>query len=181
MRSWKHWLIVGGVIGGIFYLSSMPGLRVLPFFSSLFAFLMRFDVYFVRAAQFLAERLPIDTSELGPFQEASHAFYIYAKENPQVIEFLLRKAAHAFVFYALTLVLFFALNRKIKSTPMAILVSAVLASSIGALDEFRQSFTDGRVSSLIDVSINMVGVAIAALSLLFFMYMLSEKNNKENV
>lgn len=67
MRQWKAWMIAGATIGGVFYLSSIPGLRVLPLFSHFFAFLMRFDVYFVRAAQFVAERLPIDTSELGPF------------------------------------------------------------------------------------------------------------------
>lgn len=83
------------------------------------------------------------------------------------------------MFYSLTLVLFFALNRKIASTRNAILLAAVLASAIGALDEFRQSFTEDRVSSLIDVSINMVGVSIAALSLIFFMYMLSKQHGKK--
>ena len=178
MRGWKGWLIALGIGAGILYLSSIPGLRVLPVLSAIYAFIMRFDVYFVRAAHFLADRLPIDTGELGPFQEASQAFYTYAKDNPRIIEFILRKAAHMVVFYSLTLALFLVLNNRIKKTVHAVLAASVLATLVAVLDEFRQSFTDGRVSSLIDVSINVVGITIAALSLLFFMYVLAKSDPK---
>ena len=179
MRSWKSWLIAGGIVFGIFYLSSIPGLRVLPILGHLFEFLMRFDVYFVRAAEFIAQRLPIDTSELGPFQKASQAFYAYAKANPYIIEFLLRKTAHAVVFYSLTLALFFVLNRYFRTIVHAVLSASILATAAAVLDEFRQSFTEGRVSSLIDVSINMIGIAIATLSLLFFMYIMEKRTPPE--
>lgn len=175
MKQWKTWIVALSILGGIFYLSSIPGLRVLPVLTQINAFLMRFDVYFVRAAEVIAQRLPIDTNELGPFQRVSNDFYAYAKANPVILEFILRKIAHTMVFFFLTLAVFSVLNQYTKTALRAVFSAFAISTIIAALDEFRQSFVDGRVSSLIDVFINMVGITIATLSLVFFIYIMRKR------
>lgn len=175
MKQWKTWVIALSIVGGIFYLSSIPGLRVLPVLSQINSFIMRFDVYFIRAAEAIARNLPIDTNELGPFQRVSNDFYAYAKANPVILEFILRKVAHTMVFFFLTLAVFSVFNQYTKKVSTAVLSAFTVATLIAALDEFRQSFVHGRVSSLIDVFINFIGIAIATLSLSFFIYIMKKR------
>lgn len=174
MKQWKPWVVALSILGAIFYLSSIPGLRVLPVLTQINSFLMRFDVYFIRAAEEIAQRLPIDTNELGPFQRVSSDFYAYAKANPVILEFILRKIAHTMVFFFLTIAVFSVLNQYTKKALTAVFSAFAVSTVIAALDEFRQSFVDGRVSSLIDVGINLVGITIATLSLIFFIYIMSK-------
>lgn len=148
-------------------MSSIPGLKILPLFKQLNAFLLTFDIYFIKMAEVISSRLPVDTNELRPIRTASNDFYLYVKTNPLIIEFLLRKMAHIFVFFWLTIILFFAFNQYTKKTISATVIAFFSASIIAALDEFRQSFVDGRASSLIDVGINLVGITTATFLLLF--------------
>lgn len=158
------------VIAGIFYLSSISGLRVLPVFKQLNVFLTGFDIYFERFAVVISERLPVDTNELGPIRSVSRDFYYYASNNPLIIEFLLRKLAHVFVFFVLTVVLFFAVHQYTKKSVTATGIAFGFASLLAAADEYRQSFVEGRVSSLIDVGIDMIGILMATLLILFSIF-----------
>ncbi|SCY79696.1 VanZ family protein [Alkaliphilus peptidifermentans] len=178
MKKINAWIIAIITIGGIFYLSSIPGLRVLPVLRQLNTIVMRFDVYFIRIAEIIAQRLPVDMNELTPIQTVSNDFYAYAQANPVIIEFLLRKIAHVFVFFSLTIVLFFLLNQYTYKTYSAVLISFFTATTIAALDEFRQSFTDGRVSSLIDVGIDLIGITMATLLILFSLFITKKSKQK---
>ncbi|ABR47001.1 VanZ family protein [Alkaliphilus metalliredigens QYMF] len=179
MKKWKAWMIVIGIIGGIFYLSSIPGLRVLPILKEFNTFIMRFDVYFIRMAEIIAQRLPMDSNELTPFQTASNDFYVYAKANPVIIEFILRKIAHMVVFFCLTIAIFFLFNQYTKKSTTAVLFAFILTTVFAALDEFRQSFVDGRVSSLIDVFIDAIGITFATLLILFAIFITKKWSNEK--
>ena len=65
MRRFNTWLIAIIAIGGIFYLSSIPGLRVLPVLRQLNVILRGFDSYFVSFAQFLSRHIPVDMGSLA--------------------------------------------------------------------------------------------------------------------
>ncbi|SET77063.1 VanZ like family protein [Natronincola peptidivorans] len=178
MRKFNAWIIAIITVGTIFYLSSIPGLRVLPVLRQLNTVIMRFDVYFVQIAEFISQRLPMDVNELSPIQAASNDFYMYAKANPVIIEFLLRKIAHVVVFFFLTIVIFFLLNQYTKKSVSAALLAFFMAFTFAALDEYRQSFVDGRVSSLIDVGINLIGITMAT-GLIFFAIIITKKTSKK--
>lgn len=179
MRKRNAWIVVFIVIGSIFYLSSVPGLRVLPVLKQLNAVLRHFDVYFIRLAEFIANRLPVNTNELSPLQTASNDFYAYAKANPVILEYLLRKLAHIFVFFILTIVIFYLVNQYTKRSITAAIIAFTIATVFAALDEFHQSFVDGRVSSLIDVAIDLIGI-LAATFLILFAIFITKKWSDEN-
>ncbi|KAB3535437.1 hypothetical protein F8154_06545 [Alkaliphilus pronyensis] len=178
MKKLNGWVFAIIILGGIFYLSSIPGLRVLPILKQLNTILLRFDVYFIRIAELIAEHLPVNMNELNPIRTVSYDFYAYARANPVILEFLLRKIAHVFVFFSLTIALFFLINQYTKKNYTALLLSFVSATAMAALDEFRQSFTDGRVSSLIDVGIDFIGISLATL-LIIFSILITKKTEKQ--
>jgi len=180
MKKWNIWIIVVIVIGGIFYLSSIPGLRVLPILKNLYSIIRGFDVYFIRIAQEISQRLPINSNELTPIGTISNDFYTYAKANPIIIEFFLRKTAHIFVFFCLTLLLFLLINQYTKKTISAAFLAALATTIFAALDEFHQSFVDGRVSSLIDVGIDLVGILMATMLLLFSIFITKKWSRKQS-
>ncbi len=177
-KRWKAWIIVLCFLGGIFYLSSIPGLRVLPVLSKIYSIIMRFDVIFIRMAEIIAQRLPMDIGELGPFRTVSSDFYTYAQANPGLIEFILRKIAHAMMFYFLTIAVFFVLNQYTKKSMTAACITFILVALFAALDEFRQSFVNGRVSSMIDVGIDLIGITLATLMIMFFISLLQKDRLK---
>ncbi|MCD8503363.1 MAG: VanZ family protein [Bacillaceae bacterium] len=160
-------------------MSSVPGLRVLPVLKQLNAMLSRFDVYFIRVAEFIANRLPVNTNELSPLQTASNDFYAYAKANPVILEFILRKLAHIVVFFILTIVIFYLVNQYTKKSITAAMFAFIIATVLAALDEFHQSFVDGRVSSLIDVFIDLIGISTATFLILFAIF-ITKKWSKDD-
>jgi VanZ family protein len=170
MKKASVWIGVAIVLGGIFYLSSISGLRVLPIFKQLNSFLLQFDVFFVKLAEIISMRLPIDTNELRPIQNVSNDFYYYVKTNPLIMEFILRKIAHIFVFFWLNIVLFFAINQYTKKSISASFIAFILSFLFAVMDEYRQSFVDGRVSSAIDVGIDLIGIILATLLILFSIF-----------
>ena len=180
MRRWNIWIMVLIVIGCIFYLSSIPGLRVLPVLRQLNSFISGFDVYFIRIAQEISQRLPMDTNELNPIRTVSKDFYAYAKENPIILEFLLRKMAHVFVFFCLTLTVFLLTNQYTKKSISAAFLAFLITTLFAALDEFHQSFVDGRVSSFIDVGIDMIGIIMATFVIGFSIFITKKWSGKES-
>lgn len=170
MRKLNAWIIVIIVVGGIFYLSSIPGLRVVPVLSQLNSLLLRFDSVFIKISELIAHRLPVNMNELNPIRTAGNDFYAYAKANPIIIEFILRKIAHVVVFFILTIAIFFLLNQYTKRSISAAFLAYLITAIIAALDEYRQSFTDGRVASLIDVGIDLIGITLATLLILFAIF-----------
>lgn len=175
MRRFNTWLIAIIAIGGIFYLSSIPGLRVLPVLRQLNVILRGFDSYFVSFAQFLSRHIPVDMGELGPFRTVSDDFYVYARENPAIIEFILRKIAHVVVFFFLTIIIYYLINQYTKKHYTSVIWAFVITFSFAALDEYRQSFVDGRVSSIIDVFINLIGILMATILIVFAIFITKKK------
>lgn len=96
----KHaWMIIILVVGLLFFLSSIPGLRVLPLVRQINHLLRSYDLSITRLSQWIAQRLPMHTNELRPLETISQDFYRYARANPVIIEFILRKLAHVFIFF----------------------------------------------------------------------------------
>ncbi len=147
-----------------YYLSSIPGLRVLPLFKQVNALLQSIDLSITRLVIAIATRLP---DQLGPARTFTEDFLVYARNNPIIIEFLLRKAAHVLLFFFITIALFLFLRHYFKRYSVAAIVSFVIAVLIAVLDEYHQSLVPDRAGSMIDVAIDMVGIT-AATALIFF-------------
>jgi VanZ family protein len=173
MRKKTAWMIVLGFIAFLYTASSIPGLRVLPVLRHLFRLTGRMDVTYSRLAQWLAARIPLNFGELTHIDTVMQDFILYVRANPVVIEFFLRKAAHMTVFFFLTLALFFLLYQYVSSAPLAILLSFGGGFALAMLDEFRQSFVAGRVASSVDVFIDMIGVSLAVVMIIFSLILTS--------
>lgn len=89
------------------------------------------------------------------------------------IEFLLRKAAHFFIFGFLALAIYAVLPKRMPRT----LIAALLTLCLAIADEYHQSLTGGRTPSLQDVLLDMAG-AVSALLLLQVLIFLTSKCRK---
>ncbi|EEG77107.1 VanZ family protein [Dethiobacter alkaliphilus] len=173
----KAWFFVLAILATLYYLSSIPGLRVLPVLSQINAILRTFDMGITRLATAIAARLP---SELGHAQTLSSDFYAYAQRNPVIIEFMLRKAAHVFVFFVITIAFFLLLRHYLHKPWQAILASFAAGTLMAFLDEYHQSLVDGRHGTLVDVGIDMIGVLAATFLLIFSFWLTSQYRSSTN-
>ncbi|MCR3922528.1 MAG: VanZ family protein [Firmicutes bacterium] len=167
----RSWLVMFTLLGILYFLSSIPSLRVLPVLRQLNTLLKYFDVSITNLAAKIAAGLP---SQLAPAKTVSEDFFAYAKRNPLILEFLLRKAAHVFVFFVITLALFLLVRHYFRE-PWQAVGSAFIGGTIFAfLDEFHQGLVVGRHGSYIDVGIDMIGVITATLLLIFSFWLTNQ-------
>lgn len=167
----KSWLILIFLVGLIFYLSSIPGLQVLPVLKQLSSVLGRFDLSLTRFSQWLGSILPLNFSEWGPFRILGEDFLNYANDNPAIVEFLLRKIAHVVMFFLITSAFFLLASQYTKKPRNAIFIAFFGGTAMAFLDEYRQSFVPNRVASLMDVLINFIGVSMAIFVILFALFL----------
>jgi VanZ family protein len=80
-----------------------------------------------------------------------------------VVDFVVRKAGHMFVFGVLAVLVWLALAS--SAVRRAMVWSWVLTVAYAASDEFHQSFTAGRHPSPVDVGIDSVGAFVLLLAL----------------
>jgi len=172
------WIVVLGIIALVYTASSIPGLRVLPILRHLNHLASGLDITFVRLAEWLAARIPLNFGELAYMDTVLQDFLTYVRENPVIIEFFLRKMAHVVVFFFLTLALFFLLYQYISSAALAVALSFAGGFLLAVLDEFRQSFVPGRVASPVDVFIDMIGVTLAVLLIVFSLMITSGERQR---
>lgn len=161
------WFVVLGLIAFLYAASSIPGLRVLPVLRQLFYVGAGFDAMYAWLAQWIATKIPLNFSELAYMDQVMQDFLVYVRENPVVIEFFLRKLAHVFVFFIITIALFFLLYQYIHSAALALVLSFLGGFVLAVLDEFRQSFVPDRVASAVDVFVDMIGVTLGILLIVF--------------
>lgn len=93
------------------------------------------------------------------------------------VEFLIRKALH-FIGYGIVAVLLYLLFRRLKWT-FAAIISCVATFFIAMLDEYHQTFVDGRTGVFDDVLIDTAGAItfIFCLKIYFFIkYLLNRKS-----
>ncbi|MGF7186657.1 VanZ family protein [Desulfitispora alkaliphila] len=172
------WLIIFLLIGMLYFLSSIPGLRVLPVLGWFHSFLMNFDHLFVWVSQRIADQLPLDYSQLSHMDTLTRDVMAYTRENPIIIEFFLRKMAHVIVFFVITIALFFLLYQYIRSSALAVLLAFIGGFLLAVLDEYHQSLVDGRVGSAMDVVIDMIGVTLATLLIIFSLILTASGRKK---
>ncbi|SDY52725.1 VanZ family protein [Tindallia californiensis] len=161
------WFLVLGIIGFLYIASSIPGLRVLPVLRQLTHIATGFDYIFQSLSEWIAKRIPLDFGELAYIDAVMRDFLTYIRENPVLIEFFLRKLAHVIIFFFLTIAIFILLYQYISKASIAMILSFFLGFVLAVLDEFRQSFVPGRVASAVDVFIDMIGVSLGILFILF--------------
>lgn len=101
------------------------------------------------------------------FRSAVPALQSFAVET---LSFPIRKCAHMFLYFILTLLLLYALARFRRTRSPALALCALLA----ALDEFHQTFVPGRSGELRDVLVDLCGGA-AALALWSLVLWLRQK------
>lgn len=167
----KAWIGVIITVGTVYFLSSVPSLQVLPVLRSVHSFFMNIDQAFINSAHWLAAQIPLETGGLYYIDTATRDFLIYASNNPIVFEFILRKLAHVFVFFVITIAVFFLLHQYIKRSRYAVLLAFILTSIFAFVDEYRQTMIPGRVGSLVDVGIDMVGITLATLLIIFSLFL----------
>lgn len=174
----KAWLIVLFLLISLYVLSSIPGLRVLPVINYINNLMVSLDLTVVRLSEWLASLLPLDFGELGPIDTLTEDVLTYARENPVIIEFFLRKVAHVIVFFVVTIALFFLLHQYIRNSTISVILSFILAGLLGFLDEYRQTFVAGRYGSMVDVFINMIGVILGTCLIIFSLFITRREREK---
>jgi VanZ family protein len=95
------------------------------------------------------------------FTFSAHSNLRFAQAD--VVDFVVRKAGHVFVFGVLAVLLWRALMS--SGIGPAIVWSWVVTAAYAGSDEFHQSFTNGRHASPVDVGIDSAGALIALLAL----------------
>ncbi len=175
----RAWIFIALAIGTVFLLSSIPSLRVLPVISQISKVTSNLDFGFVRISRWIASNmsyleqlpiaseLPFDIGELNPAKEIGQEIFTYARENPIIIEFFLRKLAHIFVFFWITIFLFILINQYIPYRWLTVILANMGGVLLALLDEYRQTFVSGRVGSLVDVLIDSIGVFMAVVVIMF--------------
>ena len=158
------WTIVFALILLMYYLSSVPSLGVLPFFRQINNLFKAYNTSVVSIAEEIASRAP---QQLSPARTLLSDFYSYTLSNPGQVEFLLRKSAHVFMFFIITVAIFFLLRQYFRSSWVTVGGAFLLGCLLAFLDEFHQSTVPGRSGNIVDVGIDMVGVSLA----IFFIFM----------
>lgn len=101
--------------------------------------------------------------------------------NATSIHLLIRKLAHVSEYFLLTLLIYFPIHVLLpiqKNTVFKkLLFSSLLTVIFAALDEFHQTFVDGRSGNPIDVMIDSIGIVIAVL-LLFIIHVIHQNKMK---
>lgn len=166
------------LFGILFLLSSIPGLRVLPVLSFINSLMVNLDWTFVILSEWLASKVPIDIGEMRYIDSVTNDFLVYARNSPVIIEFLLRKIAHIFVFFVITVALFYLLHQYIRNAYLTLFIAFVGGGLVSVLDEYRQTFVADRYGSLFDITINMIGVGLAVLLVLFSLFITKSVKQK---
>jgi len=98
-------------------------------------------------------------------------------------DFILRKLAHVFVYFVLTILIFDVLWIEFKNKQLSFrrmyFIAGFLAFLYAVSDEIHQTFVPGRNGSPVDVAIDSLGILIGILFLLLlkkFKFILRSKN-----
>lgn len=150
-----------------YFLSSIPGLQVVPVFRQINSALVMFDFSLTALAAKIAARLP---EQLDPAKSAASQFYQLALTNPDMTEYLLRKSAHVILFFFISIAFFLLLRQYLRSPVNALFGAAALATLTACLDEFYQSFVAFRSGSITDVFIDLIGVTLAFFFIAFALF-----------
>lgn len=94
-----------------------------------------------------------------------------------LLNMYIRKAAHMFLFFVLTLLIWLALTRVLRQRPKRAAAAAVFGVALAALDEYHQTLVPGRSGELRDVLVDSAGVLIALL--LFLLPWLAQAAQKK--
>lgn len=81
-------------------------------------------------------------------------------------DFLLRKFAHIFEYFVLTLLIFHAVFKSKQNKKTALFLAAVSSLLYAMSDEYHQTFVFGRSGNVTDVIIDSFGIFLAALLIL---------------
>ena len=157
------WTIVFALILILYYLSSVPSIGVLPFFRQINNLFRAYDTSVVSIAEEISSRAP---QQLSPARTLLSDFYQYTLSNPGQVEFLLRKSAHVFMFFIITLAIFFLLRQYFQSGWVTIGGAFILGSILAVLDELHQTTVPGRSGNIVDVGIDIIGVSLAVFFIL---------------
>ncbi|WP_138859811.1 VanZ family protein [Exiguobacterium mexicanum] len=97
------------------------------------------------------------------FEYAGGPVSLEAKGSVGLIEFLIRKAAHFTVFFALGVLLVKAVSRTRLHAGLTILFAWALANTVAIFDEFHQSLTPERTPLIQDILLDSFGAACGVL------------------
>ncbi|RHB50462.1 VanZ family protein [Exiguobacterium sp. AM39-5BH] len=97
------------------------------------------------------------------FDYAGSPVSLEAKGSVGLIEFLIRKATHFTVFFALGALLVKAVSRTRLHTGLTLLFAWALANTVAVFDEFHQSLTPERTPLLQDILLDSFGAACGIL------------------
>lgn len=93
----------------------------------------------------------------------------------EIGEYLVRKGAHVFEFFVLTIVVFRVVWHHLFRWPVqAFLFAGLVTLLYAVIDEFHQCFVVNREGKLSDVGIDLIGIGLA-IGIIYWLY---KKNNK---
>ncbi|WP_214827834.1 VanZ family protein [Exiguobacterium algae] len=103
------------------------------------------------------------TLEKVQFDYASHEVSLETKGTAGLIEFLIRKAAHFFTFFALGFLFVKAVSRTSLHVSLTLLFAWTLSNTVAIFDETHQSLTPERTPLLQDVLLDSTGAMFGVL------------------
>jgi VanZ family protein len=152
------WTLLALLLFLVYYLSSIPGLKVLPVLRQINGALQAVGISLTALAGAVAARLP---DQFSPLKAAAAHFYRFAQENPEAMEFIVRKAGHLTLYFIITIAFYFLIRQYLQSPWAALVVAALPPAAMAVADEFLQTFVSGRDGSLVDVFIDWCGIGAA--------------------
>lgn len=99
-----------------------------------------------------------------PHIEFTYDHQLISWRDPQgLVEFFIRKAGHVVEFAVLSLLWSYTLLRKAVNLSTTLYTSSFVSLFYAASDEWHQTFVPGRTGHAIDVAVDAIGIALAAL------------------
>lgn len=111
---------------------------------------------------FSGEASDVSSSQSGMIVDViSQNISILPKE---AITFVVRKLAHIFLYFVLSILIYNFIKDSTKSTTKSLFITATITLLLASLDEIHQTFISGRSGQITDVIIDMIG-CLAGLAL----------------
>ncbi|UVI31616.1 VanZ family protein [Paenibacillus spongiae] len=96
------------------------------------------------------------------------------------IEFLFRKSAHLFMYASLAVIAFAMVYKFSRRLWLSALLPIVIAAAVAAADEWNQSLSSERTSSIYDVLIDVTGASLGIVVCLIVTVILSAMKSSRN-
>jgi len=136
----------------------------------------------VAAGIFISSSLSGEVSGYASMRIAYWVRYVIPLSNEAfgVLNFLVRKGAHFFVYFVLAFCVAHSLKFYLHNSKKLLFTAWAIAAIYGVTDEVHQYFVPGRAMAFTDMLINAAGAFAGAALVVLFLRMVARKQTKES-